>query len=263
MALLGNYSVLNKTPGRYFGGTSATGGYVVGTRANWGKPAGARFSGTAGYYAKSPTPDGYRPPYCWVMARKSGALAAHTYGINGTATVAANLAGGKNATADLSGLGVISNAPLQLIVSASADLSGSGTITAANLVAVLNASADLTGSGTLAANVSALASMLAALSGTGTVALVPYAIGHMQADITPFTELSPENLAAAVWAALAAENNDANTMGELLNDAGGGSSPGTIADAVWDELMAGHTTDGSYGDRVQDLLTIAKFLGLK
>lgn len=37
-----------------------------------------------------------------------------------------------------------------------------------------------------------------------------------------------------------------------------------IADAVWDEPMAGHTTAGTFGNQVRKkLLTVAKFIGLK
>jgi len=41
----------------------------------------------------------------------------------------------------------------------------------------------------------------------------------MTGEMTPFTELSPENLAKAVWSALASENNDIGTMGAKLNTA--------------------------------------------
>ena len=43
------------------------------------------------------------------------------------------------------------------------------------------------------------------------------------------------------------------------NAAGGGGDPG----AVWDELLADHTTPGTFGWFVQKLLTVAKFLGLQ
>jgi hypothetical protein len=49
----------------------------------------------------------------------------------------------------------------------------------------------------------------------------------LEGHITPFTDLSPENLASAVWSALAASNNLAGTMGEKLNDAGSASNPWT------------------------------------
>lgn len=60
-------------------------------------------------------------------------------------------------------------------------------------------------------------------------------------------------IADAVWDEAAASHNTAGSMGELLNNAGGGSSPALIADAVWDELSSGHQIAGSFGR----LLTIA------
>lgn len=51
----------------------------------------------------------------------------------------------------------------------------------------------------------------------------------------------------SIWAEEAANNNAAGTMGELLNSAGGGASPATIAAAVWDEAVAGHVSVGTFG----------------
>jgi hypothetical protein len=50
-----------------------------------------------------------------------------------------------------------------------------------------------------------------------------------------------------VWDEVAASNNIGGTMGELLNGAGGGASPGTIAAAVWDEPVASHVASGTFG----------------
>jgi hypothetical protein len=81
--------------------------------------------------------------------------------------------------------------------------------------------ASMTGSGALSMLVpisgDALATMTGAADLKGYLALA--------GDITPFTELSPENLAAAVWNSLAASYNDTGTMGEKLNDAGGAGNP--------------------------------------
>lgn len=50
---------------------------------------------------------------------------------------------------------------------------------------------------------------------------------------TPFTELSPENLARNVWEALATQFNNAGTMGNLLNLAGsGGVDYNLLAQAI-------------------------------
>lgn len=43
-----------------------------------------------------------------------------------------------------------------------------------------------------------------------------YATGHLEGHITPFTELSPNGLAAAVWSALQNESNPEQSMGRAL-----------------------------------------------
>lgn len=47
----------------------------------------------------------------------------------------------------------------------------------------------------------------------------------MEGSWSPYTELSPENLAASVWNSLAASFNAPGTMGELLNGAGSAGDP--------------------------------------
>jgi hypothetical protein len=42
---------------------------------------------------------------------------------------------------------------------------------------------------------------------------------------------------------------------------GGGPSASQIADAVWDEAMSGHTTSGTFGERMRKLLTFSRFMG--
>lgn len=58
-----------------------------------------------------------------------------------------------------------------------------------------------------------------------------------------------------------------NSAGLQTVTSGSGVLPAditAIADAVWDEEVAGHLTPGTFGERVaQKLLTVSKFLGLK
>lgn len=69
-----------------------------------------------------------------------------------------------------------------------------------------------------------------AISGT----LVPYAIGNMVGAALPYTELSPQSLANAVWQAPASDSNIAGTMGNKLNTASsGGVDLEALAEAVW------------------------------
>lgn len=195
MALIGNYSVLNKNPGRAFGGST-----VSDTRAQWGKSGAARgrYVQTGGFDPLSSVPDGYRPPYCWQIAVTAGGLSSYTL-ITGSAGVGTvNLAGGKNAEAAIAGSSSVSDATLQLIVSAVAAITGSGELTA-NGNAILQAVATIAGTGDVAATVTALGNAIAALAGSGTLTLTSYATGELAADVLPFSELSPEALSAAVW----------------------------------------------------------------
>jgi hypothetical protein len=56
------------------------------------------------------------------------------------------------------------------------------------------------------------------------------ATGSLAGDITPYTELSPENLASAVWNAVSGNFDDSGSMGEKMNAAGAAGDPwiGTI-----------------------------------
>ena len=153
-----------------------------------------------GFDHTSGVPYGYRPPGSWMIPLSPGALSSYTT-ITGEGVFGSdpNLAGGKNATATLAGSGEISNALAALIVSAIATLTGSGSLTA-NLNAELQAVATLAGSGNLTATRTALGNIVATLPGVGTVTTTVRATGALEADITPFTDLSPQSLAAAVWA---------------------------------------------------------------
>jgi len=310
MALLGNYSVLTKTPGRTLGGPT-----VSDTRANFNK-SGAnrnRFTAMPGLMS---VPNGYRPHYSFIIAKTSGGLALYR-GLIGTGTTSSvNLAGGKsadgtlagsslldntisakghansaltgagaltaanikaianvlgtlsgtgsvsqaevvaflNAIATVSGTGSIQTAALGLVVSAVGSLTGSGTISAANMASAIAAVASLTGTGTVTVNnIIGVFALTTTLHGTGTVTAALFALGNLlgsiisagtiattsltakaniEADLTPFTELSPANLAAALWNSVATEFNTAGSMGYKLNAAGNASDPWASPDAL-------------------------------
>ena len=74
--LLGNRSVILRTPGRHFAGAT-----ISDNRSNWNIPSSSRTlgmtdqaSGVIGGECAG-IPNGYAPPYCWVIPRKSGGLA--------------------------------------------------------------------------------------------------------------------------------------------------------------------------------------------
>lgn len=222
--LIGRYSVLDKHPGREVGGGAI--GLGV-SRFGFNKSSMARGPFSApDWDPKSGKPDGYRPPYAWVLPQTAGGLSARK-NLGGLGAFAAAIAGGKNAEASLAGAGDLT-ATGALIVLLVAALTGSGTITNADAIAYLQLAATLAGAGDLDGALSALAHASAALSGVGDVAATATATGTLAASIIVTGDaLNTANVAASVWGALAAANNAGGTMGEKLNDAGSAANPWT------------------------------------
>lgn len=240
MALVGaNGSRYGLGPARSWSGVaSIAGGYrrehLERTSARFNYYAGE--ATVTGETAKSGVPNGARHPVAWLPPRTAGGLSAYT-GTDVTFTVGtATLAAGRNIDGTTTFTFSVPNAALELVVSAvgsaTVTFTASGTLAGALSGAGTAAVTFTVSTATLGAIVDALGSSTVTFSGAAT----PSAIGHLEGDITPFTELSPQSLAAAVWSALAASNNVAGTMGEVLNAAGGAFSPTDVANAVWAAL---------------------------
>jgi hypothetical protein len=160
-----------------------------------------------------------------VLPYKPGAMSSFTNLVVTVTPGTLNLAAGVNISGDSTVTITVNPADGQLIVSAV----GSTSITfnlAANLAGALSASGSTSFSftvnnATLGAIVDAVGAALVQFSNSATIR----ATGNLSGDITPFTELSPQNLAAAVWETIAADFNDPGTMGELLNSAGTAADP--------------------------------------
>ena len=246
MALIGNYTVYDKLPLKYISAVNSSASVQSGNRGNFSQSGRVRSrmmqdqtTTALEYYA---LPNGAYPSLTWFIPQQAGQIGSSNQ-IYGLGSIVASLAGGRNATADLTGSGTVTNAFLSLIADLIASLTGAGDISPPpNLLALLSLSGNLTGAGAITAVLNAFASVQADLAGTGTLTLVPYATGELSADITGESTLSPQNLAAAVWSALASAYNVAGTMGEKLNDAGSAANP-------WTEVI-----DGTY--TASDLLKL-------
>lgn len=145
---------------------------------------------------KAAVPVGYLAPHAWLLPLNPGGLSASSNGGAGTLTAAGAM--GVNGEAALSGSGDLTGTG-QLVVSAVATLTGSGAISSAAAVAYLNAAATLAGSGDLTAAADALGWAIVTLVGTSDVSDTLTATGELAGSITPFTDLSPQSLASAVW----------------------------------------------------------------
>lgn len=139
--------------------------------------------------------------------------------VNGDGNVAINL----NATADLS-LVVSSTGICDIVLTLNGDAVGA-------LYANWTSNIDLTATGTLGAVAFSTGESSITLSASADIS----ALGYMTGTMSPFTELSPEWLASAVWNSLATEYNTNGTMGAKLNLASSGwVDYDALAQVVWE-----------------------------
>ena len=189
MALIGNRSVLLKSPGRFLSGT------VASIERNNFRPLRNIYETTD---RLSGIPDGHLSPSSWFLPQVAGGMSSRN-AIIGTGDASITMASGVNGSATLSGSGLLSGIG-QLIISMAAALSGSGTISNASAVAFLQLAATLAGEGDLAGAANALASAAAALSGSGDVTSTIRATGALAADITVSGDvLTSTTVGPAVW----------------------------------------------------------------
>jgi len=215
MAMLGNGSRLTFGTGRAIGGRySATSGGI----RNKGEWSAWRFQDKATTFkAGAAYPTGYNGQSAFYNPMVAGEISMR---LEGDSTFAANLYPTRAMSIDMTGSGDL-NATAGLVIAMLCAMAGSGTLTAA-IEGRLNMSADFTGSGDLEASISGIASMLCDMTGTGDLEATIAAYGNMAIDIVVTgTGLTTANVGQAVWSALAASNNDPDTMGEKLNNASG------------------------------------------
>ena len=248
MALIGNYSVLHKTPGRFTSGAS-----IAQCRSNFGSSGSLRNS-YSHFGLLASYPSGYAAPYSWSMARAIGAMSSFTSS-NLTLIPIANMAAGRNLEASVNISITVTNAQLDQIVSFIASslmtISGSAELNAA---VQMQASAILAITGT--ASVGAIIDSLASSNMSITPSAILTALAHMNAEAGGPTPLSPEGLASAVWDTVLSDHQALGSTGKALSDAGGAGNP-------WSADLASNNTAGTFGALVQKLLTVDKFLRLR
>lgn len=190
------------------------------------------YDGDAGFSRKSGTPSGYRHPASWCLPIKDGGLSSR-FETDIEFSESASIVGGKNAEG---------SATLTFTLDATGGLvvSGSGTATITftpdgTVIAVAPGVGTASISFAPSADIGAIADLLATATLTFTPSADPHAIGYLEGTSSSDAEFSADNLAAAVWNALAASYNTPGTMGEKLNDAGSASNP-------WTEVIEGTYT---------------------
>lgn len=210
MSLLGNYTVLHRSPAKFLTGTI---GY--GERSNWGKPGMILSRENDDLWAFDATPSGFYFGKAYYPPRQAGRISsAFTIRVDasgvgalarpgtvlGSFTVQALAVGGLIA-------GGVANA--SFTVTGAANIAG---LAAGRTTSVLRINA------TAIAGASAFGVANSLVRVTGY--LQPYALGYMKASTVDNTVLTAESISAKVWSALAAVNNTPGTMGARLNGAG-------------------------------------------
>ena len=205
MALIGNYAIHNKTPGRSFGGvTTIANGGTVHSRANFNNSSSsrARFFGSqsTSFDKTAAQPNGYAPPYSFVIAQKSGGMSSYTQSNESISSTSANMAGGRNLALTGAAMSIsVTNAQLDQIVSFIASASLNLSVSSAALVAAAQAVASAVLTMTLTnAQAGAIFSVLASANGAASANATLTALGFMEAEAGGATPLSPEGLASSL-----------------------------------------------------------------
>lgn len=217
----------------------------------YGGLKGARFNGVANFAPTASVPEGYAPKGAHVLPRKAGGMVGVGYPVfTGSGTL---LQGGPM-VGDFDSTFTTDDGNLSLIVS----MTGTASITWTTSAGTLSLTIGMDGSGSFSLTGSGGLSMVVPFDGTGSFSLTGTADlkGNLSMDgeWTPYTELSPENLARSVWDAVAAQYNESGSMGAKLNTASsGGVDLSALAQAVWEyaqrkvdvEKMNGYTVTGT------------------
>lgn len=168
----------------------------------------------SGVTSRASVPDGAQHPVAFKFARKTGNIASRYECAVEFDLGTLNLAEGRNLEATTAITWTVPAAQLQLVVSASGAAAITFTVANAALAGALDGAGTTTFAFTVsAATLGAIIDALATAGITFSTAATATAIGHMEGDITPFTDLSPENLAASVLAAVV---EDDVSLGDVL-----------------------------------------------
>lgn len=249
MGIIGNKSILYKSPATFIGGGAAG----LGNDAATYSPSRnrSRYMGDD-YPDLAATPFGAVPDTAWVMPIKGGAISSINDAVLAISTSASGVSGfpivgsttysitfadaigelivsGDGSTA----FSITTNNPL---LTASLQAIGATEITITTNTPILGAEASLTATSTYSFTGTADILPLddtppvrtATTSYTITGTLTPYALGNMIGSALPYTELSPQSLANAVWDSLIADHQQPGSTGEALFGAGGGTTPTSI-----------------------------------
>ena len=239
MALLGNFSILHKSPAKYLTGTVG-----FNDRSNWNKPGMMRSRGNltlSTLWKYDAVPSGMYAGRAFLAPQTAGRIVTRTaISIDATASGAEGLPGTAAATFYVNAAsigGLIAGG----VAAATISINASGSI--AGLAAgVASASMAINAAATIGATAWGTATATVSINATAQ----PYALGHMVASTVDNTTLTPLSITQAVWGAASVDYNTGGTMGQKLNNAASGGVDYTaLGVAVWASVTRTLTASGA------------------
>jgi len=266
--LWGNYSVLNKGPGRWLGGNgtahaSGVGTAQVKTRSNWGRNGALRNFAITEYsidaYELASMPSGYGGRG-WLMPITAGGISAHSTA-SGLAAFTASIAAGRNIAAAFAGAATFTGVG-QLVVSGVGSFAGAATF-AGNVTAALGAAGTFAGAASWSGSTTAIAHAVGSFAGVASFEAIRYATGSIAGSFAPAVTLEAagfssylldqEDVESGLTLRQALRLVTAATAGKI---SGGGTSTITIRNAVVDgvdRITAEVDSDGNRTSITYDL----------
>lgn len=195
-----------------------------------------------------------------MIPMKSGELGARR--IEGIATVTGTALSAMITVLDaIAGTATVLGAANAIGLVTVAGTSAGVATTTANTLVTSSMSGTVAGIATVAANLGAVIPCEASSAGVASSSVNLKGVGRLNATLSIgasgyLSNDDVERLAEAVWDIVLAEHATVGTTGKALADAGGAGNP-------WSADTSTNNDPGTFGERVQKLLTKNNFLGLK
>lgn len=172
--------------------------------------------------------------------------------ITATASVTGSLSSSLNAQATIACIAAL-NSSISGAVQIVSSMSGAATVSPV-IKAKWEMLSTITGQCTVVGAIKATAHLISTIIGDSDTDFDVLAKAQIAAEITPFTDLSPQGLASAIWNSLADEFNSSGTMGQKINSAASAGDP-------WITELPGTYPPGSAGDVIgKKILKLVKLI---
>lgn len=259
MALIGNGSLLNKSFQRLHGGTTTAISLHGISKPSLMSTSILRARAQLQFKQASIPGTGYGPGTAFMMPMSSGEIGARR--VEGVATITASALSAMIAELDaIAGVATVTGAANAVgLIELEASSAGVATVTADTLVTA-SMSSTVSAVATVAANLGAIIPIEASSAGVASSSVNLKGTGRLGGEISIgasgyLSNNDVERLTEAVWNAILAEYATAGTTGKALADAGGAGNP-------WSSDLSTNNSSGTFGERIQKLLTKNQFIGL-